>query len=94
MNNKTIVTVTHKGKSQELVFNSLENLSSADTFIVVGPGFYGYGESIAAARKNCIAAGCPRSKKMLGYLGDESLGVSGFGIVSAQKVLICLGEVQ
>ena len=86
------LTITHKDNQSQVQFQNLENLSAADTFIVVGPGYYGYGVSIAAARKNCIKAGCPRSAKMRAYLGDESLGAGCFG-VSANKVLVCLGEV-
>jgi len=93
MKNDIILTIEHKGNTQELGFHNLDNLASADTFLVVGPGYYGYGVSLAAARKNCVSAGCKPGAKKLAYLGDSTLGVTGVGTVVAEKVLVCLGEI-
>lgn len=83
--------VKHKDKKQSIGIRG--DLQSADTFLVVGPGFCGYGESLKAAKENCIKAGCPKKAEMKAYLGDNKLGVDGFGQVSANKVLFCLGAI-
>ena len=86
-----VMTITHKGKEQKLQFEG--SMAKATTFLVIGPGFYGYGESLKVARENCIAAGCKRSQKMIAYLGDDALSVDDFGMISAGACLFKLGDV-
>ena len=80
----------HKGKSQELYVAG--DLATLDTFIVVGPGFYGYGESVKTAKSNCIKSGAKKTDKMVAYLGDSTLGVDGMGYISA-LAMVKIGEV-
>lgn len=88
------ITITQGEKSQQLNFSdSITGMNEANTFMVVGPRYYGYGESIKSAKQNCIKAGCKKMAVVKAYLGDESLGVTNFGEIRADKVLFCLGEV-
>ena len=84
-------TVSLKGKEQRLrVYGDIRLVT---TILVVGPGYYGYGHSLKVAKANCIASGAKRTDKMLAYMGDDSLGVTGMGEIRAEKVLVCLGEI-
>lgn len=69
------------------------DITKGDCFFVVGPGYYGYGNSIKEAKGACIRAGCKRTAKMLAFYGDETIGVTGFGEVRANDLLIKLGEI-
>lgn len=86
-----ILTVTLKGKSQQLSFDG--DISKADTIIVISEGYFGYGESIKTAKENCIRGGAPRKGRFIAYLGDEHLAVNDFGEISAGSVLFKLGDV-
>jgi hypothetical protein len=71
-----------------------EILEDAETtYLVIGPGYYGYGNTLKQAYKNCTDAGCSRKHKRLAYVGDDSVGVNDFGQVSANRYLISLGEI-
>jgi hypothetical protein len=63
------------------------------TFLVIGPGYYGYGTTLKNAKAACIKAGCSTKHKMLAFAGDDSVGVNDFGSVSANRFLIGLGEI-
>jgi hypothetical protein len=84
-------TVSLKGKEQQL--RVAGDISLVTTILVVGPGYYGYGHSLKAAKANCIASGAKRTDKMLAYMGDDSIGVTGMGAVRSDKVLVCLGDI-
>ncbi len=84
-------TTTLKDRSQELRVSG--DIAQVTTIIVIGPGYYGYGASLKEAKANCITSGAKRTDKMLAYMGDDSLGVTGMGAVRADKVLVCLGEI-
>lgn len=69
------------------------DITKGDCFFVVGPGFYGYGNSIKEAKAACIRAGCKPKLKMLAYYGDANIGVTGMGEIRANDLLVALGEV-
>ena len=85
------IRVKFRDKVNELSLSG--DLQAADTIIVIAPGFFGYGSSIAEAKKNCIAAGAKKTMTMKAYLGDKTLGVTDYGDVTANAFLMCLGEI-
>ncbi len=85
------ITIKQGDETQELRISDT-GLEGLDTILVVGPGYYGYGVSIKAAKDACIKAGCPRKARMLAYMGDDTLGVTDFGEVRS-LVMVELGEV-
>lgn len=69
------------------------DITKGDCFFVVGPGYYGYGNTIKQAKETCIKAGCKRTMKMVAFYGDANIGVTGMGEIQANDLLVNLGEV-
>ena len=81
---ETINTLEHHGEWAKVT-----------SFMVVGPGVYGYGKDPATAKKNAKAQGTGKGKgdKFLLFAGDDSLGITGWGQVTANVCLFQLGEI-
>jgi len=69
------------------------DITQGDCFMVVGPNYYGYGNTIKEAKANCIKSGCPRKAKMIAYYGDADMGIDNMGTMHAKQTLVSLGEV-
>ena len=61
-------------------------------FLVIGPGYFGFGESIKEARTNCMKEGCKAKDHLIAYAGSSDLSFTGGGYVSA-TFMIRIGEV-
>lgn len=61
-------------------------------FVVVGPGYWGKGETIKAAKQQCMREGCRAKEKMIAFAGSQDIGVNDAGMVSA-SFLLHLGEI-
>ena len=72
--------------------NRLEIESQIEKFVVLGLGYWGKGDSIKEARKNCMKEGCKAKDKMIAFAGDQTIGVTSQGCVQADKFLVSLGE--
>ena len=67
--------------------------SQIKKFVVLAFGYWGKGDTIKEAKKNCMKEGCKAKEKMVAFAGDKSIGVTGYGCVQADKFLISLGEI-
>ena len=73
--------------------NRIEIEKQFEKFVVLGLGYWGKGDTIKEAKKNCIREGCKSKDKMIAFVGDMSIGVTSGGCVQADKILISLGEI-
>lgn len=67
-----------------------DQIEQLTKFMVIGPGFFGRGDTLQEAKKNCMKVGCRAKDKMIAYAGSEDLSIENGYVVAS--VLFRIGE--